>query len=239
MSDLIKINGIIIRSNAYGDYDKMLTIISQEHGKIDCIARGCRRNKSKIAAVNSPFIYGEFILTKKSGRLSLNQCSIDEYFYDLRFDLKKLSCAARICELVSLAGHYNENIQELFKLLYYCLSYLCYSELAEKDIYITFLAKYLSLQGYSPATTKCAKCDNSTFKNARFSKRFGAICERCAKSNNGFEIFPLDLEALRRLIILKTEDIKNVVLPEDTRERLYYALREYYKFHFEREIKEL
>ena len=35
----IKINGIVIAENNMGDYDKMLTILTPNYGKISCVAK--------------------------------------------------------------------------------------------------------------------------------------------------------------------------------------------------------
>ena len=41
----IKVNGIIIAENNMGDFDKMLTILTPNLGKIGCSAKGSRRPK--------------------------------------------------------------------------------------------------------------------------------------------------------------------------------------------------
>ena len=42
----VKINGIVIAENNMGDYDKMLTILTPNYGKISCVAKGARRPQS-------------------------------------------------------------------------------------------------------------------------------------------------------------------------------------------------
>ena len=36
---------LVIRRADYSDYDRMVTLFSPEHGRIDAIARGCRKQK--------------------------------------------------------------------------------------------------------------------------------------------------------------------------------------------------
>ena len=40
-----KVKGIILSENNMGDYDKMLTILTPNFGKISCAAKGARRLK--------------------------------------------------------------------------------------------------------------------------------------------------------------------------------------------------
>ena len=44
----LKVNGIVIAENNMGDFDKMLTILTPNLGKIGCSARGARRPKSLL-----------------------------------------------------------------------------------------------------------------------------------------------------------------------------------------------
>ncbi len=44
----VKINGIVIAENNMGDYDKMLTILTPNYGKISCVAKGARRPQSAL-----------------------------------------------------------------------------------------------------------------------------------------------------------------------------------------------
>jgi len=46
----VKVNGIVIAENNMGDYDKMLTILTPNYGKISCVAKGARRPQSALLA---------------------------------------------------------------------------------------------------------------------------------------------------------------------------------------------
>ena len=46
----LKINGIVIAENNMGDYDKMLTVLTPNFGKISCVAKGARRPQSALLA---------------------------------------------------------------------------------------------------------------------------------------------------------------------------------------------
>ena len=44
----LKVSGVIIAENNMGDYDKMVTLLTPNLGKISCSARGARRSKSLL-----------------------------------------------------------------------------------------------------------------------------------------------------------------------------------------------
>ena len=47
---IIKTTGIVLMESNMGDYDKMLTILTPNLGKIGCAAKGARRPKSLLLA---------------------------------------------------------------------------------------------------------------------------------------------------------------------------------------------
>lgn len=66
----IKINGIVLAESNMGDFDKMLTILTPNVGKISCVAKGARRPKSALLAGTQLFCFGEYLVFKGSRNLS-------------------------------------------------------------------------------------------------------------------------------------------------------------------------
>ena len=52
----LKVSGVIIAENNMGDYDKMVTLLTPNLGKISCSARGARRAKSLLLSRHSIFM---------------------------------------------------------------------------------------------------------------------------------------------------------------------------------------
>ena len=76
----IKVNGIIIAENNSNDFDKMLTMLTPNFGKIGCIARGARRTKSQLLAGTQFLCFGEYMLFTGSETYSINSCNTIEMF---------------------------------------------------------------------------------------------------------------------------------------------------------------
>jgi hypothetical protein len=86
----VKINGIVIAENNMGDYDKMLTILTPNYGKISCVAKGARRPQSALLAGTQLFCFGEYMMYKGTNTYHINSCETIEIFYNLRTDLSCL-----------------------------------------------------------------------------------------------------------------------------------------------------
>ena len=74
----IKMSGIIISENNLGDYDKMLTMLTPGLGKIACVAKGARRQKSALLAGTQFLCFGEYLMYKGSNTYNVfkNNCNI-------------------------------------------------------------------------------------------------------------------------------------------------------------------
>ena len=80
----VKVNGIIISESNMGDFDKMLTILTPNLGKIACSAKGSRRPKSLLLSGTQFLCFGEYLLYKGSDNYSMNSCETIEIFYNIR-----------------------------------------------------------------------------------------------------------------------------------------------------------
>ena len=53
---LLTTAALVLRRADYGDYDRMVTLLTPAHGRLDAVARGCRRPKSPLTNAAEPFI---------------------------------------------------------------------------------------------------------------------------------------------------------------------------------------
>ena len=112
----IKIKGIVIAENNMGDYDKMLTILTPNYGKIACVAKGARRPQSVLLAGTQLFCFGEYLMYKGTNTYHINSCETIEIFYNLRTDLDKLKYAIHINKVIQDVTKENENCYKILQL---------------------------------------------------------------------------------------------------------------------------
>ena len=95
----IKTRGVVVREVAAGDYDKILTVLSDELGKISVSARGVRRSGNRFSAGTQVLSYCEWVLYQGKNTYILNSCEIIHPFYEIRQDLTLLAYAAHLLEM--------------------------------------------------------------------------------------------------------------------------------------------
>lgn len=234
------VNGIVTRYVNYKDNDRILTIFSQECGRIDAKARGCRRGKSPLLACAQPFVYGEYQLYTGKAHATVDQCDIKETFYPIREDYTKLTAGSAMLALTQQVIQEEEQSATLFSLLYHCLSFLSYGGADALDLMVCFLARFLDAQGICPTITRCARCAKDLRGEAAlyFSPRMGgALCDTCETGD--MRVQPLSLEALRRILKLADTELDSVRLPQPVRRELFTMLGRYLEYHLERANKPL
>ena len=155
----IKFSGIVLHSTAFGDNDLILTLLTNELGKIDAIAKGARK-MNKAPLYTQPFSYSEFVAYKGKNLYIINSADFKDAFYELRNDLRKLSLAQYFTEtdlfipkdIIITEG------QLLLKLLLNSLYLLCKGQISETIIKIVYEIKYAVYTGFTPQTEACVSC---------------------------------------------------------------------------------
>lgn len=149
--------GIVTRYVNYRENDRILSIFTIDHGRIDAKARGCRRPASPLLPAAQPFVYGEFELFAGRDKYTVNQCAVEESFFPIREDIDRFAVGSAMLQLAHEAVQEREPNRPLFSLLYHALSFLAYAEpLDPVDLFLCYLLRYLNTIGYCPAVTSCA-----------------------------------------------------------------------------------
>ncbi len=181
--------GIVLRTRAIGEKDRVLVLLTQEYGKLSASARGSRNPKSKLAPVSQPFTLANFLLARGRSLQIVSQAVIEDAHIYLAKDLVKTAWASYVCELCDALP---EDLPdpELFELLMVTLHALnnAQSNSHAEVIGRWFEAKYLAHLGYAPVLGKCTVCGakiaiaaDDTESSIAFSPSLGGtLCRTCA-----------------------------------------------------------
>ncbi|NEQ99353.1 MAG: DNA repair protein RecO [Cyanothece sp. SIO2G6] len=109
-----KATGITLKSSPMGESDRLLTILTKEHGVVRVVTPGCRKPKSSLRAISSAFVMGELLIIKGRNLDKLVQADCRGSFPALSRDLGKLTAAQYLAELVLSQALSQQPQEELF-----------------------------------------------------------------------------------------------------------------------------
>ena len=174
---------LVLRRADYSDYDRMVTLFSPQLGRVDAIARGCRRPKSPLLNACEPFTSGEFQLYQRGERFTLEQCQISESFFELRMDYDRLTHGVYWLKLLEATVMPDVPMEDLFLISLRALAHLNYSQLAPELLTMAFEMHLMAQLGYAPRVDTCMRCGRAIDGDARFdADRGGCVCLNCPSS---------------------------------------------------------
>ena len=174
---------LVLRRSDYSDYDRMVTLFAPDYGRIDAIARGCRKPKSPLLNCCEPFVSGEFQFFQRGERFTVEQCQISESFYDLRMDYERLRHGVYWLKLLDAAVMPDVPMRDLFLITLRALAHLNFSELPPEMLTMAFEMHLMAQTGYAPRVDACQICGAPIDGDARFDAiRGGCVCMQCVSA---------------------------------------------------------
>ncbi|MBQ8555880.1 MAG: DNA repair protein RecO [Clostridia bacterium] len=173
---------IVLRYANYRDNDRMLTLFSPTQGRIEALARGCRKPRSPILNASELFALGDFELYQKGAHLTVISASLMETFYPLRQDFDRLAVGMYLLGVAENIIQPGVPAQELFMLLLHTLSRLTFSDQPWKPLTAGFLLHLSNCEGFRPRLSHCVHCgrrmqegESTWFDHAEG----GLVCREC------------------------------------------------------------
>lgn len=235
---LLKVKGVIIAEKTVGDFDKIVTILTPNMGRIEVAAKGSRRPKSLLMAATQFLCFGEYVLYKSSNKYSINSCETIEVFYNIRTDLDKLKYAVHITKIVNDVTTENQNTYKLMQLYLNTLYMISETDKNLSLINSVFTLRLLSIIGFRPMIDECKNCKTKDDLKYFSFRDSGFKCLTCAKQDKGaIEISPTTKDAIRYIILANAKKIFSFEVPENTIKELEIISKIYLQEKLEKEYK--
>lgn len=233
-----KTQGIIIRVRDYQEADRIITIFSRDHGKIQAIAKGCRKQKSQKRGIIQLFTHADFALYKGRNMDTVVQCEARDSFGDIRDNLDNMAYASYIAELLDGFVNTGEKQEALFY-----LTLVVFHLLSVEDPHLltrAFELRLMNLLGYQPHLESCVLCGQPLHgtKVVFSGSQGGCICNACAGSGSrGIEC---SIGTLRMLEQLSTRDMRKLGVLKMTKEikkEIDFIMKTYIEQRLDRKLK--
>ena len=174
----LKTKGIILRETDYQDRDKLLTVLTQDHGKLTVKARGIKGSRNTMKSSCQLMAYSELTLMEQKDRYILTEASGIELFSELQTDIELLSLASYFLQVTEYVAQEEDPCPEILSLLLNCLYALSKLKLSQTLVKAVFEFRLACLIGYLPdlGPCPCGRGDEPVY----FSLMRGCLlCETC------------------------------------------------------------
>ncbi len=162
MQEYIIVTGIILKQSPVGEYDRHISLLTKERGKISAFARGARRPGSRLSAAAAPFSFGKFKLYEGRSSYTLAEADIQNYFEELRTDYEGACYGMYFAEVADYYTRENNDEREMMKLLYQSLRALCAKSLPNPLVQCVFECKAIAVSGEFPGPPSDRELEEST-----------------------------------------------------------------------------
>ena len=158
MIGTVTVNGMVLSAMPMGEYDKRLTILTVERGKISAFARGARRPNSSLLACSQPFSYGEFTMYAGRDSYTVSAAQIENYFPGLRQEPERAFLGMYFCEFADYFTREGNDEREVLRLLYQSLRALESGKFSPALVRRIFELKLIAVEGEAPQVFECVRC---------------------------------------------------------------------------------
>lgn len=168
MQGNIEVTGIILKQSPVGEYDRHISLLTRERGKISAFARGARRPGSRLAAATTPFSFGNFRLYEGKNSYTLVEADIRNYFEELRTDYIGACYGMYFVEVIDYYTRENNDEREMMKLLYQSLRALSAPALSNVLVRCIFECKAIAINGEFPGAPPDEALEESTIYTLQY-----------------------------------------------------------------------
>jgi len=175
---LYRDQGVVLRTIRLGESDRIVTLVTQAHGKVRAVAKGVRKTKSRFGGRLEPTSHVSLLLYE--GReLDLTQAEALDHFRVIREDLDRLARATTMLEAVDQVAQERQPGARLYQMLVGALRALAAHN--APLLVPGFFLKLLALEGFQPILDGCASCGTPEPLVAFDLVVGGALCPACAR----------------------------------------------------------
>ncbi len=239
MGQTIVLTGMVLQTMPMGDYDKRLTILTKERGKITAFAKGARRPNSQLLAAANPFSFGEFELFEGRTTYTLVKATIANYFRDLLNDLDSVYYGFYFLELAAYYTQENNDERQMLKLLYQSLRALEHPSLNNRLVKVIYELRVLVVNGEYPNVFSCMKCGGQEALSYFSVKYRGTLCKDCGSIESGIVLNESVLYTLQFIISTDLKKLYTFTVTEQVLLVLEQVVGNYWNSYIPHHFKSL
>ena len=231
-------HAVVLRQHKLGEADRIVTLLTRQHGLVRAVARGVRRTKSKFGARLEPFAYIDVQLHPGRNLDTVTQVhTVEAFATAIIADYGRYTSACAILETAErLAGEERAPVPRLHTLTASALRAIAAGERSHELVLDAYLLRAMDYAGWAPALDECARCATPGPHRAFHVAAGGAVCVRCRPPGAATP----GPEVLTHMLALRLGDWERVgTIPGPARRQASGLIAAHLQWHLERTLRTL
>ncbi len=178
---LYRDEAIVLRTHKLGEADRIITLLTRQHGRVRAVAKGVRKTTSRWGSRLEPFTHVDLQLAEGRNLDVVTQAdTLDPFPSRLGDHYDRYTAGTVMLETADrLVTEEKQPSLQQFLLLVGGLRAMTSGEHAPAQILDSYLLRSLAVAGYAPSFTHCARCGDPGPHRWFSPSAGGALCADC------------------------------------------------------------
>ncbi len=178
---LYRDEAVVLRTHKLGEADRIITLLTRQHGRVRAVAKGVRRTTSRWGSRLEPFTHVDLQLAEGRSLDVITQAeTLDPFSKGLGMDYDRYTSGTVMLETAEkLIVEDKQPALQQFLLLVGGLRALVGGEHEPKQVLDSFMLRSLSVAGYAPSFEHCARCGDPGPHRWFSPSAGGVLCSDC------------------------------------------------------------
>lgn len=205
----ITTSAFVLHARSYGESDRIVTLITEEHGKVTGIAKGAKNSRRRFGGTLEPFLLIRAVFRQRSASdlVFLMRCEFVRALRGFTQDLDRYAAGTYLLELVDRMVLGRESGRDVYRLVHDGLILLDGDPSCE-SVLRAFELQLLAASGYAPALDRCVGCGlpaDGSRPLYLIVERGGLACRTCVRP--GEPVRPVGATTARTLATLASRPL--------------------------------
>ena len=225
---------IVLRTHKLGEVDRILTLLTRNHGQVRAVAKGVRKTSSRFGARLEPFMACDLQLYEGKNLDTVSQAEqIANYGADIVNDYSRYTVASTIVEAAEKLTRELSNDRH-YLLVVGALRTLAKGEVEPSQVLDSYLLRALALSGWVPLLDSCSQCGSEP---SSFSMHTGSVTWSQCIAAGSVKIGGEGLAHMQALMAGEWDKVRE--RPTKTKQAVSSVVAGYMQWQLERGLRSL